>query len=98
VWRSELESNAVAARRRANETRPLDPYTVTNARASVSRGGWELTLVATNVLDSHGATFGTFNENRRTDEMERFLTPLTARTLELVVRHGFGAGGRADRD
>lgn len=82
----------------ANETRPLDPYVVTNARAGIGRGTWKLTLLVTNLLDSHRATFGTFNENRRTGEMERFLTPLTARTLKLVVRRGFGAGGRDDRD
>ena len=28
-----------------------------------------------NVFDSHAAVFGTFNENRRTGELERFLTP-----------------------
>jgi hypothetical protein len=44
----------------------------------------------TNVFGSHAAVFGTFNENRRTGELERFLTPLSARALKVVVRRGFG--------
>jgi hypothetical protein len=43
-----------------------------------------------NLFDSHAAVFGTFNENRRTGELERFLTPLGARTVKVVVRRGFG--------
>jgi hypothetical protein len=53
-------------------------------------GAWELSVMVDNVLDSRRATFGTFNENRRTGELERFLTPLTARTVKVSVRRAFG--------
>jgi hypothetical protein len=43
-----------------------------------------------NLLNSHRATFGTFNENRHTGALERFLTPLNARTLTVVARRRFG--------
>ena len=80
----------------ANETRPLDAYTLLNARAGYSVGGWELAAIVTNVLDSHDAIFGTFNENRQTGELERFLTPLNARAVKLIVRREIGHG--ADRE
>lgn len=74
----------------ANETRPLGGYFTTSVHAGLTRGDWELSAVVANVFDSHAAVFGTFNENRRTGELERFLTPLGARTLKVVVRRGFG--------
>ena len=74
----------------ANETRPLDDYFTAGVRAGLTRGDWELSAVVTNVFDSHAAVFGTFNENRRTGELERFLTPLGARAVKLVVRRGLG--------
>ena len=74
----------------ANETRPLDAWGVVDARLAWRRGDWELSAIASNLVDAHPAIFGTFNQNRRTGELERFLTPLTARTLKLVVRRGFG--------
>jgi hypothetical protein len=46
--------------------------------------------VVTNVFDSHHAIFGTFNENRQTSELERFLSPLNALSFKLIVRRGFG--------
>jgi hypothetical protein len=46
--------------------------------------------VASNLLNSHRPIFGTFNENRQTGALERFLTPLNARSLKLVVRRSFG--------
>ena len=49
----------------ANETRPLDAYVVGSGRLAVERREWEVALLATNLFDSHAATFGTFNENRR---------------------------------
>jgi outer membrane receptor protein involved in Fe transport len=78
----------------ANETAPLSAYTLVNARASYGWRAWEIAAVVTNALDSHAAIFGTFNENRRTDDLERFLTPMNARALRLTVSRGFGA--RAD--
>jgi iron complex outermembrane receptor protein len=74
----------------ANETAKLADYFTASLRAGFTRGDWEISAVANNVLDSHDAVFGTFNENRRTGELERFLTPLGAQTFKLVVRRGFG--------
>jgi outer membrane receptor protein involved in Fe transport len=74
----------------ANETDPLGGYFSASVRAGLTRGDWELSAVVTNVFDSHAAVFGTFNENRRTGELERFLTPMGARAVKVVVRRGFG--------
>lgn len=74
----------------ANETRPLAAYFVTNARLGLERGGWEAALLTTNLFDVHAATFGTFNENRQTGKLERFLTPVTTRAIKLVIERAFG--------
>jgi iron complex outermembrane recepter protein len=74
----------------ANETSRLDGYVVTNLRAGFSRANWELSAIVTNVFDNQAATFGTFNENRQTGALERFLTPMNARSFKLVVRRAFG--------
>lgn len=74
----------------ANETAPLDGYILTNLRAGFSRANWELSAVVTNVFDNHAAVFGTFNENRQTGALERFLTPMNARSFKLVLRRSFG--------
>jgi iron complex outermembrane receptor protein len=74
----------------ANETRPLSGYFVANARIGYSREKWEVSAVVQNLFDSHRPIFGTFNENRQTATLERFLTPLNARAFKLVVRRGFG--------
>ncbi|HEY3012989.1 MAG TPA: TonB-dependent receptor [Gemmatimonadales bacterium] len=74
----------------ANETTPLGGYFVGNLRVGFSRAKWEISAVVSNLFDSHRPIFGTFNENRRTGELERFLTPLNARSFKLVVRRGFG--------
>jgi iron complex outermembrane recepter protein len=77
----------------ANETRPLDPYVLTNVRAGARLGqAWEVAVIVNNVFDSRRAVFGTFNENRRTGELERFLTPLNARTVRVAIRRGFRRG------
>jgi outer membrane receptor protein involved in Fe transport len=75
----------------ANETRPLEAYVTANLRVAwESRGGtWSIAGIVTNVFDSQRAVFGTFNENRQTGELERFLTPLQARSFKLIVRRGF---------
>ena len=77
----------------ANETGPLSGYFVANVRAGFNRANWEFSAVLSNVLDSHRAIFGTFNENRQTGVLERFLTPLNGRSLKLIVRREFGAEG-----
>jgi outer membrane receptor protein involved in Fe transport len=74
----------------ANETQPLGGYFVANGRVGYSWSDWEVSGVVTNVFDSHHAIFGTFNENRQTGELERFLTPLNALSFKLIVRRGFG--------
>jgi iron complex outermembrane recepter protein len=74
----------------ANETRPLSGYFVANARIGYSRERWEVSAVVQNLFDSHRPIFGTFNENRQTGALERFLTPLNARAFKVVVRRGFG--------
>ncbi|HET6837806.1 MAG TPA: hypothetical protein VFH24_07160, partial [Gemmatimonadales bacterium] len=63
----------------------------TNVRAGFSRAQWEISAVVFNVFDSHRPVFGTFNENRNTGALERFLTPLNARAFKFVVRRAFGA-------
>jgi len=74
----------------ANETRPLGAYTIVDATWSIARGAWLVTAQAHNLFDTHAASFGTFNVNRRTGELERFLTPHDARTLRLTVRVATG--------
>jgi len=74
----------------ANETTRLDGYIVANLRAGFSRANWELSAVMANAFDSHAAIFGTFNENRQTGGLERFLTPMNARSFKLVLRRSFG--------
>jgi iron complex outermembrane receptor protein len=76
-----------------NEERQLDPYFVLGARAGLAYRAWDFSLVATNVLNNHDPVFGTFNANARTGELERFLTPLNARTLSFIVRRSFGNRG-----
>jgi outer membrane receptor protein involved in Fe transport len=77
----------------ANETRPLDAYVAANLRVAWERRGgtWSIAGIVANVFDSQRAVFGTFNENRQTGELERFLTPLQARSFKLIVRRGFGS-------
>jgi len=74
----------------ANETARLDGYFMTNLRAGFSRAQWEVSAVLWNAFDYKGAIFGTFNENRRTGALERFLTPMNARSLKVVLRRAFG--------
>ena len=74
----------------ANETAPLDGYFTTNLRVGFSRARWEVSAVLWNVFDDEAAIFGTFNENRGTGVLERFLTPMNARSLKIVIRRAFG--------
>lgn len=74
----------------ANETVPLAAYLVTNVRLGWSQAKWEVSAIVANVFNSHRPVFGTFNENRQNGTLERFLSPLTARSFKLVARRGFG--------
>jgi len=49
----------------------------------------------TNLVDSHAAIFGTFNENRQTGELERFLAPLNARAVRVAAAGLLGYFPRA---
>jgi len=74
----------------ANETAPLDGYFTTNLRMGLSLARWEVSAVLWNAFQNKGPVFGTFNENRQTGALERFLTPMNARSLKIVVRRSFG--------
>jgi outer membrane receptor protein involved in Fe transport len=76
----------------ANETGALDGYFTGDVRLEWKGRGWSVASIVSNVFDSHGATYGTFNENRHTGRLERFLTPLGARAVKVIVRRGFGPG------
>ncbi|MGH7546493.1 MAG: TonB-dependent receptor, partial [Gemmatimonadota bacterium] len=81
----------------ANEVTPLDGYAVADLRLEWEGRGFGIAALVTNLFDSDKAVFGTFNENRnRCDpvtgecEVERFLTPMQARAIKLIVRRDFG--------
>ncbi len=76
----------------ANETEALGGYFTGDVRLEWKDQGWSIGAVISNVFDSHAASYGTFNENRKTARLERFLTPLNARALKVVVRRGFRLG------
>ena len=76
----------------ANETEALDGYFTGDVRMEWKSRVWSIAAVVTNVFDSKAAIYGTFNENRQTGELERFLTPLNARAFKVVVRRRFGPG------
>jgi outer membrane receptor protein involved in Fe transport len=70
----------------ANETTRLADYLTTDLRMSWEVGPWELAGIVSNIFDRTYASFGTFNENRNTGEIERFLTPGQPRAVKFVVR------------
>ena len=82
---------AVASGRRGQRDGPAGRLLHDQPRAGFSRaqlgglGGAVATLST-----RKGAIFGTFNENRQTGALERFLTPMNARSLKVVVRRAFG--------
>ncbi|HET9776260.1 MAG TPA: hypothetical protein VFP77_06810, partial [Gemmatimonadaceae bacterium] len=67
-------------------------YFTADARLEWKGRGWSVASTVSNVFDSHAASYGTFNENRHTGRLERFLTPLGARAVKVIVRRGFGPG------
>jgi len=74
----------------ANETSPLPTYFTADVRLGWTWADWEVQGIVANVFNSRYATFGTFNENRQTGEVERFLTPGMTRNLKLIIRRSFG--------
>jgi len=75
----------------SNETQPLDGYFTLDLRLEWETGAWGASVVVTNALDSARPVFGTFNENRTTGGLERFLTPLQGRAVRFVVRRTLGS-------
>jgi outer membrane receptor protein involved in Fe transport len=88
----------------ANAAAQLAGYFVTDARATVHFGPWEVSGLVNNLFNHKYANFGTFNVNQGNpagDTLERFLTPGQKITFRLVVRRAFGgglSGGGADTD
>jgi len=74
----------------AGETAPLPGYATAAVRVGWEHESWGVSAIVTNLFDSPRAVFGTFNENRQTGELERFLTPLNARAFKLILRRQFG--------
>ena len=75
----------------ANVEAPLESSWLFDLRAGTDLGQWELQAFARNVLDTEHATFGTFNFNQGAGgALERFLTPGSPRSFEVVVRRRIG--------
>lgn len=76
-----------------NEQRQLDSYYLVGARVGYSYRNWDVSGVVTNVLDNHDPMFGTYNANAGTGQLERFFTPLIARTFVFKISRTFGPRG-----
>jgi outer membrane receptor protein involved in Fe transport len=74
----------------ANETARLPSYFTADLRLGWTWADWEVQGIVANVFNRKYATFGTFNENRQTGEVERFLTPGMPRNLKIIIRRSFG--------
>ncbi len=75
----------------ANETSPLGGYWTADLRAGYALGPWEVQAIVRNVLDRRYDAFGGFNINQGSGgALERFLTPGMPRTVQVVVRRGWG--------
>ena len=73
----------------ANVEAPLPAYTVADARIAGAYRSWSVALRVRNVFDRDYATFGTFNVDQRTGNLERFLTPAQPRNVEFSVGREF---------
>ena len=74
----------------ANEEEQLEDYLVADLRLGWEAGPWEVSGIVTNLFGSGHATFGTFNINQSTDQLERFLTPAQPRQFKLIFQRSFG--------
>lgn len=74
----------------ANEIKPLGAYVTADVRAAWEGRGWGVSGVLSNAFNARRAVFGTYNENRETGELERFLTPLERVAFRLTLRRTFG--------
>jgi outer membrane cobalamin receptor len=77
----------------ANETTRLPSYFTTDMRVGWRWADWEIEGLVANVFNRKYAIFGTFNEDRQTGEIERFVTPALPRTFKLILRRSFGSQG-----
>jgi outer membrane receptor protein involved in Fe transport len=77
----------------ANNTSPLGSYFTADVRLGWRVGRWELSGLVSNLFNTVGPVFGTFNQNVASGEVERFLTPAHHRAYKLIARVGLGAGG-----
>jgi iron complex outermembrane receptor protein len=76
----------------ANQTSPLSGFWLANARLSYELGQWEIQALVRNLFDREYAAFGTFNINQGAgDVLERFVTPGHPRTIQIILKRGFGA-------
>jgi outer membrane receptor protein involved in Fe transport len=75
----------------ANEEELLDGYFIADVRLGWEFGPWEVSGIVTNVFDGDHATFGTFNINQTTAQVERFLTPAQPRQFKLILQRSFGS-------
>ena len=79
----------------ANETSPLAGYWTADLRAGYALGPWEVQAIVRNVLDRKYDAFGGFNINQGGGgAVERFLTPGMPRTVQVVLRRGWGSDDR----
>ncbi len=74
----------------ANEVSPLKGYFTASARAALRWESWEIEGIVHNLFDTDEAMFGTFNLNAGTEELERFLTPVSPRAVRVTLRRSFG--------
>ena len=75
----------------ANEETPLDGHWLMDASFGLQLRAWELRAIVRNLNQARYATFGGFNINQGAGGvLERFLTPGTPRTLQLVLRRSIG--------
>jgi outer membrane receptor protein involved in Fe transport len=75
----------------ANGEAPLDDYLLADATLGLRFRAWEFQATVRNLTDVDHATFGTFNLNHGAgNALERFLSPGSPRTFQLVVRRGIG--------
>jgi outer membrane receptor protein involved in Fe transport len=75
----------------ANEETPLDEHWLMDVSFGIQFSAWELRAIVRNLAQTRYATFGTFNINHGAgDVLERFLTPGTPRTFQLVLRRRIG--------
>lgn len=81
-----------------NEERELAPYFVAGLRAGYSYRNWTFSGVVSNLFDNHDPIFGTFNVNAGTGQLERFLTPLNARSVVFKIARTFGPRGQDSDD